>query len=763
MFPLQGIHGSTWAAPVHSSNNNASPGLDPSLQSFQPKGSEMTRYQTPRNSGIKDMQQYLVSMNVSHTGDIVHMQRRIGQNEYDIEQLRAMFKNDLTILERKISELETSKSETSSPAPDYTTTRNLDYSPTEDMLNDFSAEELAQAYMREAEDKEEVALRLREQAAALGGAQYQLPPQRLLENGPSQDAATSTKPLGFACCETEYVSLQELLEHFKMAHAGSFETKAETVTSPETPTRAPAPRPGRTEARSRAIPIVSPEAVVPASVKSKADSAVGIPAAEVISSSITAPEWIPVAVRQMEPIDFTIPDNKETFSFDFLQDNLGGRFWSSGFYFEPGHSILPSKAYWMLEADKEPFIPKAPGQHGAKLTPFFNETPSPHAPEPDNYMDCPVFIIEPGTTKYRYYGNYSQTRYSDKVCYDCIQDHIPEKTLRQWADDLSRTGRPEWVTKALMQHFWPLPSYDGPFPTDSALSTPATFATDDDSARGTERRVTKALNEHAREIKEHVKEARLHASLLTSNAVFESFKSPDSDIEPGLRLWWEYMECVKYDAGFYDMLVKMKQDPKLAKRGGKKVAGGKLPTTPTPDVGGKTVPGSNIETIPGGELETLPNETDLQTHPNEDVLEIIPHDSDPIIHSPQHSPPPNPKKLQTEQWKSVDTTQAESDSKKRTTFTKPTFSNNEDGGKKWKTVESHLQKAAKQPVTRARNHVGGTKPWESDKSDKQDGSVAGGWQGGGDIQAAKKFNAEATKAIPASGRRKGGPPHLRGR
>jgi hypothetical protein len=39
----------------------------------------------------------------------------------------------------------------------------------------------------------------------------------------------------------------------------------------------------------------------------------------------------------------------------------------------------------------------------------------------------------------------------------------------------------------------------------------------------------------------------------------------DADEVPGLRLWWEYLECVGWDADFYNMLVKQqdKTKPKI--------------------------------------------------------------------------------------------------------------------------------------------------------------------------------------------------------
>ena len=46
---------------------------------------------------------------------------------------------------------------------------------------------------------------------------------------------------------------------------------------------------------------------------------------------------------------------------------------------------------------------------------------------------------------------------------------------------------------------------------------------------------------------------------LSANVVTElkkAFEQADADEQPGLRLWWEYLECVNWDEKFYDMMVK---------------------------------------------------------------------------------------------------------------------------------------------------------------------------------------------------------------
>jgi hypothetical protein len=72
----------------------------------------------------------------------------------------------------------------------------------------------------------------------------------------------------------------------------------------------------------------------------------------------------------------SVPDTV-SFSHDFLSNTFGGSFWSPGLkYIPPGPvCMLPTRSYYMLDAAVEPYLPREPGRHGAKLTAFFNENP----------------------------------------------------------------------------------------------------------------------------------------------------------------------------------------------------------------------------------------------------------------------------------------------------------------------------------------------------------------------------------------------------
>lgn len=269
--------------------------------------------------------------------------------------------------------------------------------------------------------------------------------------------------------------------------------------------------------------------------------------------------WIPLGVRLMPPtpcpreLETYYP---ETFPLPFLSNLLNGDLWSPGYFFIPHsrHTILPSRAYWLLDAAVEPYIPRHPGQHGAKLTAFFNATASNpgEAPEVGNYMDTPVFVKEVGKEEWRYFGQYSQLRFSDRLDFDRVQEAVPKEVRNWWAMSLGEKGkRPGWVEGELMRAFWPRPVYDGPVPGDEGEEE----GEEEEVWKG---KVERALWAYAEELRDWERDARIKVSHLRETNLEHAFSAADADEEPGLRLWWEYLQCVGFDEGFYDMLVRLK-------------------------------------------------------------------------------------------------------------------------------------------------------------------------------------------------------------
>lgn len=213
----------------------------------------------------------------------------------------------------------------------------------------------------------------------------------------------------------------------------------------------------------------------------------------------------------------------------------------------------------MLEGEYEPFVPQKPGQHGAKVTAVFNPTAGDDNPSLEDFINVPVFICAKGQEEYTYFGTYSQTRYSDRISYDTLFTTIPEHVLRYWAGQLADKKRPSWVTKELRDHFWPQPNYDGPMPINHRVESVEGDDTVEDSCDGVDRNVLEALRAHAEVLREWDQDSLLKVGLLTEDAIMAAFKATDLDSEPGLRLWWEYLECTGYDSKLYDMLTNAKK------------------------------------------------------------------------------------------------------------------------------------------------------------------------------------------------------------
>lgn len=272
-------------------------------------------------------------------------------------------------------------------------------------------------------------------------------------------------------------------------------------------------------------------------------------------------DWQPHAISQLAPLSISVT-NDVTFTWEQLHRDLGGAQYSPGLYLASSGNILKGNTFWLLEAQFEPFAPTKPGQHGAKLTPFFNDTPTEDGlvPGEEDYANVPVFVCPENGKEYTYLGNYSQMRYSDKLSHSELFQHVPESVLKYWASMLAEPVRPAWVNDQLIAHFWPAPTFDGPIPTDEALATPATGVSDPrNPEKPIEKRVIRSLEAFALELRDWKKESQLKAQLLTEDALMEMWGKSDLDLEKGLRPWLEYLECVGFDEEFYQKLVAAKK------------------------------------------------------------------------------------------------------------------------------------------------------------------------------------------------------------
>lgn len=323
------------------------------------------------------------------------------------------------------------------------------------------------------------------------------------------------------------------------------------------------------------------------------------------ASPLPAQPWTPIYLTQQPPPSLPAlppPHATETFTWTFLTSLFAGVQYSPGFYAVPATattSPLRGKCYWLLDEHFEPLLPKGPGLHGAKLTAFYNTDAE--GPGPDDYTNVPLFIgraaaptpgsagsagPEPGKGKsqenetandeiqYTYFGSYSQPRFSDRLDHDRVSASVPAAVKRYWAVQLSAVGRPDWVTEALRMHFWPMPGYVGPLGkgdreglVESSDESGICGRSQEEEAKKKERekkasadrKVRKAMAEYLEELRDWEKESRLKVQLIGPETIMKAFEEADAAEEPGLRLWLEYLVCVGWDAGFYQMLVRLKR------------------------------------------------------------------------------------------------------------------------------------------------------------------------------------------------------------
>lgn len=484
---------------------------------------------------------------------IMKLDHRIDEHDDELQHIKDTFQNDLRYLEQRLERVEVQQ-------PNQTPAllkHSGQYLPPEKPPSECPPNHTFEKTNDEVKDHEKI-------AGKPHGATKAIHPGRVEVIAP----AVRNLPSGHLICETDDAVVEVILEHIE-----NFQANPERVDSK----RGSPVRPVGTSAGHACCDVqfsneedlikhVQGVHMKPKDVEIAAD-----PHAEHEDPPDPVPistRWCPFAIRNLPlpTISTAAGSHGEMFSWTFLTDLFGGQEWCSGYYFNSDKScMLPSQGYWLVELEHEPFMPRAPGQHGAKVTTFFNDTPvsQGRAPKLKNYKDTPVFVSADRGRNYRYLGQYSQLRYSDKIGYDTLMEHIPESVRRYHVEQLARVGRPPWVTWCMRTHFWPKPEYKGPMPTDSACHTPQSAATAQGSSGGLDRHVKTAFDQYALELQEWEQDSAMRVNNLYGEdgvrALLDAYNM--EDMQQGLRLWWEYQQCIGYDDEFYEMLVKFKKHP----------------------------------------------------------------------------------------------------------------------------------------------------------------------------------------------------------
>jgi hypothetical protein len=240
--------------------------------------------------------------------------------------------------------------------------------------------------------------------------------------------------------------------------------------------------------------------------------------------------WKPHFLTTLSPLemDAKIPAEMVTFHPQFLEEHLGGTDWSPGLRFVAGNGtcILKNRTYYMLDPTTEPYLPEQPGQHGAKLTAFFNVNPEEvHGDLPDgstSYEHVPMFVEQPGTGRYVYYGNYSQTRWSDKLDYDSMMARVPQRIKNFWATELTSPVRQEWVTQELKKHFFKKPEYDGRI--FAATEADTTTVTSEEEVKLNDR-MAKDVRKYIEELREWEREANMKTAMIKKQFILDAFEA----------------------------------------------------------------------------------------------------------------------------------------------------------------------------------------------------------------------------------------------
>lgn len=188
--------------------------------------------------------------------------------------------------------------------------------------------------------------------------------------------------------------------------------------------------------------------------------------------------------------------------------------------------------------------------HGAKLTAFFNKAPEEEFgdlfdTDSNSYENVPMFVLV--NKRYVYFGNYSQTRWSDKLDHDTMTTKVPEHVKNFWAEELASPTREEWVTEELKNHFFRRPEYSGCL---FAAPDNETTVNSAEEAKLTEKMV-RDVRKYVDELRQWDREASMKTAMIKKQSILDAFNAV-SDLTaqkeilltPRSRIWMRLLHFV---------------------------------------------------------------------------------------------------------------------------------------------------------------------------------------------------------------------------
>ncbi|TGO60523.1 hypothetical protein BOTNAR_0144g00160 [Botryotinia narcissicola] len=242
---------------------------------------------------------------------------------------------------------------------------------------------------------------------------------------------------------------------------------------------------------------------------------------------------MPAVVRRFPSIDFQLPPQPNTaFSYRFLKNCLGGSSIANG-WFESKviGRALQVHLYALLNREFDPLVPRVPGTHGTQITPELHFS---------TIKRFPLFIRDSDHSGFRYHGTCKVMR-SDFFGHNEMLE-VPEHVKKYWASrlgNLPTCGLKSGPTVGTLKEMCPK------VPTglwDASKKEMTSYTNE----RGN---FEEGLEVLRRSITGE------EAQILSKDEILVAFERNDLDDNPGVSMYYEYLECVGYDVDLYQTLL----------------------------------------------------------------------------------------------------------------------------------------------------------------------------------------------------------------